>query len=95
MLASRGVSCRWDWSRIPGVEPAVEAIFESVEGNLWVRTPAAKLLRAAKAHTGSRLDADEVAQLVYDLRELYPDESGLYSPPVEEDALPEKEQPAP
>ncbi len=41
MLASRGVSRQWDWSRIPDVKPAVEAIFQSVEGNLWVRTPAA------------------------------------------------------
>lgn len=41
MLANRGVSRQWDWSRIPTVKPAVEAIFESVEGNLWVRTPSA------------------------------------------------------
>ncbi|MDE2711985.1 MAG: hypothetical protein OXI65_09510, partial [Acidobacteriota bacterium] len=31
----------WDWSRIPNVKPAVEAIFQSAEGNLWVRTPSA------------------------------------------------------
>ncbi len=30
-----------DWSRIPNVKPAVESVFESVEGNLWVRIPAA------------------------------------------------------
>ena len=41
MLADRGVSRQWDWSRIPSVKPAVEAIFESAEGNLWVRTPSA------------------------------------------------------
>ena len=39
MLADRGVSRQWDWSRIPTVKPAVESIFESPEGNLWVRTP--------------------------------------------------------
>ena len=41
MLADRGVSRQWDWSRIPNVKPAIEAVFESVEGNLWVQTPAA------------------------------------------------------
>ena len=41
MLADRGVSSQWDWSRIPNVKPAVEAIFQSAEGNLWVRTPSA------------------------------------------------------
>ncbi len=41
MLADMGVSRQWDWSRIPTVKPAVESVFESVEGNLWVRTPAA------------------------------------------------------
>ncbi len=41
MLTDRGVSSQWDWSRIPNVKPAVEAIFQSVEGNLWVRTPSA------------------------------------------------------
>ncbi len=30
----------WDWSRVPAIRPAVEAIFESAEGDLWVRTPA-------------------------------------------------------
>ncbi len=40
MLADRGASRQWDWSRIPTVKPAVEAVFESVEGNLWVQTPA-------------------------------------------------------
>ncbi len=30
----------WDWSRVPTVRPAVEDIFASYEGNLWVRTPA-------------------------------------------------------
>ena len=28
-----------DWSRIPTVKPALEDIFQSAEGNLWVRTP--------------------------------------------------------
>ncbi len=41
MLADMGVSRQWDWTRIPNVKPAVEDIFESDEGNLWVRTPAA------------------------------------------------------
>ncbi|MCY3612317.1 MAG: hypothetical protein OXH51_12360 [Gemmatimonadetes bacterium] len=41
MLTDRGVSSQWDWSRIPNVKPAVEAIFQSAEGNLWVRTPSA------------------------------------------------------
>ncbi len=41
MLSDAGASRQWDWSRIPNVKPAIEAIFESVEGNLWVRTPAA------------------------------------------------------
>ena len=31
----------WDWSRVPTTKPAVEAIFTSAEGNLWVRTPSA------------------------------------------------------
>lgn len=34
-----GVGRQFDWSRIPDVKPAVEDIFESAEGNLWVRTP--------------------------------------------------------
>ena len=42
MLADRGVTSQWDWSRIPTVKPAVEAIFQSAEGNLWVRTPSAE-----------------------------------------------------
>ena len=28
-----------DWSRVPGIRPAVEDIFETAEGNLWIRTP--------------------------------------------------------
>ena len=40
MVSNMGVG-EWDWSRVPTVKPAVEAIFESVEGNLWIRTPAA------------------------------------------------------
>ena len=38
MLSGMGAA-EWDWSRIPGTRPAVEDIFESAEGNLWVRTP--------------------------------------------------------
>ncbi len=38
MTSDMGVG-EWDWSRVPSVRPAVEAIFESAEGNLWVRTP--------------------------------------------------------
>lgn len=41
MLSDAGASRQWDWSRIPNVKPAVEAIFQSAEGNLWVRTPSA------------------------------------------------------
>ncbi|MCE2455846.1 MAG: hypothetical protein J4G12_08560 [Gemmatimonadetes bacterium] len=40
MTSSMGAG-EWDWSRVPTVKPAVEDIFESDEGNLWVRTPAA------------------------------------------------------
>ena len=39
MRENMGVGGQWDWSRIPNVKPAVEAIFQSAEGNLWVRTP--------------------------------------------------------
>ena len=39
MLSNRGVASQFDWSRIPHVKPAVEGIFQSAEGNLWVRTP--------------------------------------------------------
>ncbi len=38
MTSNMGVG-EWDWSRVPTVRPAVEDIFESAEGNLWVRTP--------------------------------------------------------
>ena len=38
-LSNMGVGRQFDWSRIPSVKPAVEAIFQSAEGNLWVRTP--------------------------------------------------------
>lgn len=41
MLSSMGVGRQFDWSRIPDTRPAVEAIFQSAEGNLWVRTPSA------------------------------------------------------
>ncbi len=41
LLADRGANRQFDWSRIPTVKPAVEGVFESVEGNLWVQTPAA------------------------------------------------------
>ena len=40
MTSNMGVG-EWDWSRVPTVRPAVEDIFESADGNLWVRTPAA------------------------------------------------------
>lgn len=40
MTSNMGVG-EWDWSRVPNVRPAVEDIFESDDGNLWVRTPAA------------------------------------------------------
>ena len=38
MVSSMGVGA-WDWSRVPSIRPAVEEIFTSAEGNLWVRTP--------------------------------------------------------
>ena len=38
MVANMGVGA-WDWSRVPTIRPAVEDIFSSAEGNLWVRTP--------------------------------------------------------
>ncbi len=38
MLSNMGVG-EWDWSRVPAIRPAVEDIFESAEGNLWIRTP--------------------------------------------------------
>ena len=34
----RGVDTEPDWSRIPGVKPAVLGLVTSAEGNLWVRT---------------------------------------------------------
>lgn len=40
MTSNMGVG-EWDWSRVPNVRPAVEDIFESDDGNLWIRTPAA------------------------------------------------------
>ena len=39
MLSNMGEGRQFDWSRIPSTRPAVEAIFQSAEGNLWVRTP--------------------------------------------------------
>ncbi|MYB05134.1 MAG: hypothetical protein F4Y24_02155 [Gemmatimonadetes bacterium] len=41
ILSDAGASGEWDLTRVPTVKPAVEAIFESVERNLWVRTPSA------------------------------------------------------
>ena len=38
MTSNMGVA-EWDWSRVPTVSPAVEDIFTSAEGNVWVRTP--------------------------------------------------------
>lgn len=35
----RGITREMDWSRIPGVKPPVKALFDSVEGNLWVVVP--------------------------------------------------------
>lgn len=37
-LQERGVETEADWSRIPDVKPAVERLFTSTEGNLWVQT---------------------------------------------------------
>ncbi len=38
MTSNMGVG-EWDWSRVPSIRPAVEDIFETAEGNLWIRTP--------------------------------------------------------
>ncbi|WP_419950448.1 6-bladed beta-propeller [Candidatus Palauibacter sp.] len=38
MTSAMGVG-EWDWSRVPTIKPAVEDIFQSAEGNVWVRTP--------------------------------------------------------
>ncbi len=38
MTSNMGVG-EWDWSRVPTTKPAVEDIFESAEGNLWIGTP--------------------------------------------------------
>ena len=40
MTSAMGAA-EWDWSRVPTVKPAVEAMFQSAEGNLWIRTPSA------------------------------------------------------
>ncbi len=37
-LEERDVETEADWSRIPGVKPAVKGLFTSAEGNLWVQT---------------------------------------------------------
>lgn len=37
-LREQGVETEADWSRIPDVKPAVQGLFTSVEGNLWVQT---------------------------------------------------------
>lgn len=37
-LRERGVETEADWSRIPDVKPAVQGLFTSAEGNLWVQT---------------------------------------------------------
>ena len=41
ILSDAGASGEWDFTRVPTVKPAVQGIFESVERNLWVRTPSA------------------------------------------------------
>jgi len=40
-LREQGVETEEDWSRIPGVKPAVLGLVTSAEGNLWVRTSSA------------------------------------------------------
>lgn len=37
-LQEQGVEIEADWSRIPDVKPAVQGLFTSAEGNLWVLT---------------------------------------------------------
>ena len=37
-LREQGVETEADWSRIPDVKPAVQGLFTSAEGNLWVQT---------------------------------------------------------
>jgi len=38
-LRESGVTTEMDWSRIPNVKPALESIFTSAEGNVWVAIP--------------------------------------------------------
>lgn len=38
-LRASGVTTEMDWSRIPDVKPALESIFTSAEGNVWVAIP--------------------------------------------------------
>ena len=38
-LREHGVTTEMDWSRIPDVKPALESIFTSAEGNVWVAVP--------------------------------------------------------
>ena len=38
-LRESGVTTEMDWSRIPNVKPALESIFTSAEGNVWVEIP--------------------------------------------------------
>ena len=38
-LGESGVTDEMDWSRIPDVKPALESIFTSAEGNVWVAIP--------------------------------------------------------
>ena len=38
-LRESGVTKEMDWSRIPDVKPALESIFTSAEGNVWVAIP--------------------------------------------------------
>ena len=38
-LRESGVTREMDWSRIPDVKPALESIFTSAEGNVWVAIP--------------------------------------------------------
>ncbi|MYA63766.1 MAG: hypothetical protein F4139_03220 [Gemmatimonadetes bacterium] len=38
-LRESGVTTEMDWSRIPDVKPALQSIFTSAEGNVWVAIP--------------------------------------------------------
>lgn len=64
-LRERGVETEADWSRIPDVKPAVQGLFTSAEGNLWVRTssPAGGVAYDVLAPDGAYLGSTAPAPL--------------------------------